>query len=392
MASGPLMAAAPRLLRQGADDVPGVPFQGDNFGFSLASSVWWGHGLPDLSYNLTYLAIGAPGVTAGNAGGQGRGEVVVLYPYPGINQLWHQVVGVAEPGDWFGYSLASGRFGLNDPDATWHQGPLHEGLAIGVPGEDVNGANDAGAVEVLYLSEANGLPRRLHWSHALLLTQEKLGEPTQGGTLFGFSLAAGGLTGRTFSERFDELVIGEPLRDVGFGKAAGAVHVLRSAYDVGLDKAPVLTITQGGWVQGWPLPSTSEDNDWFGFSVEIGSDDVLAIGAPGENDFTGSVHVLRGGDAGLTSTGAQVLVAPSGLRQFGWSVDVWSTRLLVGAPRTNDDAGSVAVFHRNGAGPFVATGTLTQDSIFGLAQPSEPGDGFGTSVGAGGFPRMTFTW
>ena len=388
-ASGPLMAAAPRLLRQGAGDVPGIPLRGDNFGYALASSYAWTSHLPQMSEYRSYLAIGAPGVTAGEAGGQGRGEVVVIYPFPGINQLWQQIGNAAKPGDWFGFSLASGNFGgrSKTPDASGDQG-----LAIGVPGEDVDGVVDAGAVEVLYQSGTQGLPHRLDAAGAQIHTQQGLGETPQSRAMFGFSLAAGGLTGREYGEGRDELAIGEPFRDVGFGHAAGAVHVLRGDLAIGLDASSVRTITQGGWVQGWPLPSTAEDGDWFGFSLTIAQDDLLAIGSPGENNGDGSVHILHGGPNGVTSSGAQLMHAPAGLRQFGWSLSAWGWRLLVGAPRTNGSAGAVVGFRRTDAGAFETAGfPLTQDSVFGAAEPSESGDGFGFSVGAGGLPWINFT-
>jgi hypothetical protein len=379
VASGPSLVKPPRFLWQGKYGVPGVPFHGDNFGFSLAAGEWWESG-------FSYLAIGAPGVTAGEAGGKGRGEVVVMYHLyedkdddPGINQLWNQVVGSPEPGDWFGYSLAAGQFGIGVP--------VSYALAIGIPGEDVDGAADAGAVEVLYVWNELS-PRRLHWKDALLLTQSTFVETTQSGSLFGFSLAAGDLNGQGWSTFWDELVIGEPLRDVGSAHGAGAIHVIHTSKDYGgLDPAHVTT-----WTQGGSLPGTPEDGDLFGFALAIGSDNVLAVGAPGENSYAGSVHIIHGGPISLTAQGAQVLSDAPVYRHFGWTLDATADRLLVGAPASHDDGGAVRVYGRNAAGQYVSKGVLTQDSIFGVGERTEPGDGFGYSLGAGGLPRMTFKW
>jgi hypothetical protein len=379
VASGPSLTVPPRFLRQGEYGVPGVPFHGDNFGFSLAAGSWWESG-------FHYLAIGAPGVTAGNAGGEGRGEVVVMYRLyedknadPGINQLWHQVVGTPEPQDWFGFSLAAGDFGLGLSG--------NHSLAIGIPGEDVHGATNAGAVEVLYMLNTLS-PRRLHWSRAQLLTQSTFVDTTQSGSLFGFSLAAGDLNGQGWSTFWDELVIGEPLRDVGSAQAAGAIHVIHTSADVGgLDPANVTT-----WTQGGSLPGTPEGGDLFGFALAIGSDNVLAVGAPGENDYAGSVHIIHGGPISLTAQGAQVLSDAPVYRHFGRTVDAAGDRLLVGAPASYDDGGAVRVYGRNAAGQYVSQGALTQDSIFGPGERTEPGDGFGFSLGAGGLPRISFTW
>jgi len=54
------------------------------------------------------------------------------------------VGGIAEAGDLFGASLASGDF----------DGDGKDDLAMGVPGEDIGAVKDAGAVSVLYGSES----------------------------------------------------------------------------------------------------------------------------------------------------------------------------------------------------------------------------------------------
>ena len=73
---------------------------------------------------------------------------------------------------------------------------------------------------------------------------------------------------------------------------------------------------------------------------------------------------------------------------------------LRGTPREGDHFGfavawgrfAVKVFGPDAAGVFVAKGTVTQDGIFGASEPTEPGDGFGASLGAGGLPRISFKW
>ena len=392
VASGPSMVAAARYLQQGADAVPGVPKHGDNFGFSLAAGLWWEGDFMD------YLAAGAPGFSAGNDGDQGRGEVVVLYPgYDGKNQLWTQVFSAPEPGDWFGFSLATGWFGTFGFD---------QALAIGVPGEDFEGNENAGAVEVLYVWHsfpAEG-PGTLSFSGAQLLRQSTFTNTSQGDSLFGFSLAAGPVTVGDVHELPDDLVIGEPLRRVGFGAGvrAGAIHVIEgSLLTAGLDPATASTCIPGTWMPGGKLIGTSESGDLFGLAVAVGNG-TIAVGAPGKNSFAGSVHIMHGAAAGPTAAGAQVLSGAKG-EQAGWSLQAlfkseelgaaatWS-RLLVGAPGSLDHGGAVKVFGPDAAGVFVAKGTVTQDGIFGASEPTEPGDGFGASLGAGGLPRISFKW
>src|SRR5262245_37759027 len=73
-------------------------------------------------------------------------------------------------------------------------GDGYDDAAIGVPGEDVNGAADAGAVNVIY-----GSPNALNTFHNQLWTQNNLGavdprtglvDTSEAGDKFGASLAA----------------------------------------------------------------------------------------------------------------------------------------------------------------------------------------------------------
>jgi hypothetical protein len=390
VAEGSAMRAAPRLLRQGDAGVPGTPKHGDNFGFSLAAGDW----NPRL-YIHHYLAIGAPGVAAGAHGDKGRGEVVVLYTdHDYVNQLWNQVVGEPEPGDWFGYSLAAGKFeGHSETEQCCPTLLRSAALAIGVPGEDVDGAENAGVVEVLYI-DYQLEPIRLSWPRAELIRQETFLTTTQSGSWFGLSLATGNLTAvaaePTFLEEPDELVIGEPLRKVGAASSAGVVHILEGSTTVpGLDYTSAQTIWPSRFILGGRLAGVSSAGDWFGFSVAV-SDGFMVVGSPGKHDGDGSVHLIHGTYSGVTAVGAQVIYGAATNGQLGWSVEAGIDRVVAGAPGTADQGGAVKIYTRNAGGTFVAKATLTQDSIFGASEPTEPGDGFGASVGAGGLPWINF--
>jgi hypothetical protein len=77
-------------------------------------------------------------------------------------------------------------------------------LAVGVPGEDLGSATDAGAVSVLYGS-AGGLA-----SNGQVLTQDTAGVPgvSEDGDRFGTALVAGEFNG----DAFGDLAVGAPAR------------------------------------------------------------------------------------------------------------------------------------------------------------------------------------
>ncbi|MBI4571296.1 MAG: FG-GAP repeat protein, partial [Chloroflexi bacterium] len=129
------------------------------------------------------------------------------------DQLWHQdspgVAGAAEPFDQFGDAVASGDF----------NGDGELDLAIGVPFEDIDGTDDAGAVNVLYGS-ADGLAAAGNqiWHQDVA----DIGGLAESDDVFGRALAAGDFNG----DGRDDLAIGVPPEDVGSVVNAGAVNVL----------------------------------------------------------------------------------------------------------------------------------------------------------------------
>lgn len=151
---------------------------GDRFGASLASGDFNGDGKDDL-------AIGVPNddmlinmITQVDVG-----MVIVLYGTTNRlsannSDFWMQSgpgfgTDLGEPGDRFGESLAVGDF----------DGDGKDDLVIGVPGEDVDGVLDAGAVNVMY-GGVNGLSRTgmQFWSQSDLGI---FGDPADG---FGWGL------------------------------------------------------------------------------------------------------------------------------------------------------------------------------------------------------------
>jgi len=207
-----LDSSGSQIWSQGIGGVLGVAVPEDSFGYSLAAGDFNGDNCADL-------AIGVPG---DNTAGAKAGAVNVLYgTATGLsslkNQIWSRasvdVPGDPAEGDRFGHSLAVGTF----------DGTGYADLAIGVPGADVQGATDAGSVNVLYGS-ATGITT-LHnqlWDQTGL---DKNGG-AEAGDAFGSSLAAGDFDG----DGVADLAIGVPGEDVPVGSVivvnAGTVNVL----------------------------------------------------------------------------------------------------------------------------------------------------------------------
>jgi FG-GAP repeat len=123
-----------------SSNVPGGPHTGAAFGFSVATGNFDGGMFDDL-------AIGDPGYPVSST--RHAGAVNVLYgSAKGLTatnaQFWDQdstnVVGHAEAGDEFGYSVATGDAGNG----------MQDDLFVGVPFEDTGSIVDAGDVNVLY--------------------------------------------------------------------------------------------------------------------------------------------------------------------------------------------------------------------------------------------------
>jgi hypothetical protein len=179
----------------------------------------------------------------------------------------------------------------------------YNALVIGVPQEDIDTVNDAGAVNVLY-SSALGLSAEGNqfWHQdvsGVLGAAEEYDE-------FGFALAAGDFNG----DGYADLAVGIPFEDVGDTPSAGLVHIFYATAD-GLS-------SEGNemWNQGTPgIEGGVEAYDKFGYSLAAGDFngdgyDDLAIGVPyedkGDEVNTGAVNVIYGSPDGLTAEGDQI--------------------------------------------------------------------------------------
>ncbi|HEX6444271.1 MAG TPA: hypothetical protein VF053_04215 [Streptosporangiales bacterium] len=235
---------------------------------------------------------------------------------------------VAVPGTHAGTAHAA--FICDGPQAPSYTDFDNDGKAdavVGVPGEDIGGAKDAGRVEVRY---GNGKVQGLH------LPKPKAGDRF-GTAAIGFALGAGSMCG--------DLLVGVPGRDVGGRADAGAVAVF-----VG---------TPNG------LSYAFTDTQYY--------DDDHEEHIPGD---------LRAG----ARLGATLATGPSTPVEGGTETTVY-----IGAPGTTvggkKGAGAVArTTYRTSSDEAETTisGTLFTEGTHGVPGPAGAGDEFGASIAANG--------
>ncbi|MFN7950846.1 MAG: FG-GAP-like repeat-containing protein [bacterium] len=278
-------------------------------------------------------------------------------------------------------------------------------LAIGAP-HDAAGAADAGAVNVLYGTEA-GLSSfgDQIWHQNVT----GIGGGSEAGDQFGYGLASGDFDGNLHSD----LIVGVPGEVLSSTASAGAVNVIYGfATGLAYTGSQMWTQDSGG------IPSDGYDEEFFGFADATGDFDGdgfddLAVGVwhdwyPVEVGIgwdwikAGVVNVLYGSADGLGSTGSQMWSQrSSGISddieeddRFGFAVasgdfdgDGYAD-LAIGAPGEGwgsfGNIGQVHVLYGSAAG-LSATGDqlFRQDDLNDGV--SLGGDYFGWSLAAGDF-------
>jgi hypothetical protein len=342
-ASG-LSPAGDQLWHRASPGIPGDPgFDGEFFGAALAAADFDGDGFEDLAIGIpqdevgSAIETGSVQILYGSASGlTATGNQLLTQDSPGIK-------GTSETSDFFGQALAAGHLD-GDPIAD---------LVIGVPREAVGGADDAGAVHVVFGS-SSGLTGN---GDQVWTEDNAIGGTPEDVDHFGAAVATGDVNG----DFRDDLLIGVPLQDVGSAADAGAVHVLLSGADGPVATGSLLLTQDTAGVHG-----VSEPGDTFGTALAAGDvdgdqrDDV-AIGAPGEDvgaiDGAGAVSFLFGSFGGVTTGGDAI-----------WHQD---TDGVADEAEAGDAFGSALAF-----------GTFDPSAFASLAI-GVPNEGVGAATGAG---------
>ena len=182
---------------------------GGRFGLALAVGDANGDRIADLAIGVPYKDLGGDARAAG--------AVALVYGSPeGLSQddadyLVKPSAELGEPadGERFGQAIALGDFDGNGCDD----------LAVGIPGQDVIGVRDAGAVTI-HTSDAGGLRDE----PPLIVTQDRgrIDETPEEGDHFGIAVAARDFNG----DGRDDLAVGVPWEEHEGVARAGLVHVL----------------------------------------------------------------------------------------------------------------------------------------------------------------------
>jgi len=266
---------------------------------------------------------------------------------------------VPEDQDLFGQALATGDFDGNGCTD----------LAVGAPGEGIDGNDNAGAVYVFYgTPAADGLDTGTAqaWHQDVTSVQDSI----EANDNFGDALGAGDFN----SDGYDDLVIGVPFEEIDGNDAAGAFHVL-----YGSSTGLTATLNQFFDQAGVVFPDEPEAADLFGSAFAAGDFDGdgyqdLAVGAPGEdNEMSGAtdpgaVWMVFGSSAGLSVSdfdGGPGTVQDEHLGRSlaagDFNADGY-TDLAAGAPNNSDqatNAGRVLIQFRASQG-LASANTLDQ--------------------------------
>lgn len=304
-----LSSANNQIWTRDSADVARDPEPFNHFGYALTVGDFDNDGYDDL-------AIGVPDSYAWPPDQTNAGVVQLLYGSaagltPDANWLWAQsttnIPGDPQTDDRFGAALTSGDYN-NDS---------YDDLAVGVPGETVDGVSGAGAVNIIYgspsgLTFTNPIPHMIHQNLNGVTDQAEMND------YFGYALTSGDFN----SDGLDDLAVGIPDEDIptpaGNLTDAGAITIIH-----GQGFGLVDTITNSADAYFWYADSNPyvagalEEYDRFGHSLAAGdfnndSYDDLGVGIPSETHgsgggailFAGAINVFYGSISGIDATAA----------------------------------------------------------------------------------------
>jgi hypothetical protein len=188
-------------------------------------------------------------------------------------------------------------------------------------------------------------------------------------------------TGGTWSEQAELNATGlGTMTGVKFGysvvTSGATVMVGADGYNAKAGAVFVFTDTGGTWTQQATLtPADAGADDQFGWSMAV-SGSTLLVSAVKAHDDTGAVYVFS--DTGGTWAQQAELTASDGAAEnyFGDKVAISGSRIVAGAPGHHDEQGAAYVFTGSGA-TWKQVGELT-------ASDGGPDDCFGWAVGLSG--------
>ena len=354
---------------------------GDLFGSALAVGDFNGDGYEDLAISAPHESLEWEGevITA-------TGVVVVLYgTRTGLSSDHASLLTeydcdlTVTAHDFFGYALTAGDY----------NGDHYDDLVVGVPGNRVDTADDAGRICVFY-NDFSGVSS---WNS----TWFRQGS-AEAGDYFGSVLTTGDFNG----DGYDDLVIGDPDEDVYEKIDAGAIFLMYGASN-GLDYLTAPEFWQDIITDGSGNPTNpSENYDRFGHALASGDfngdgKDDLLIGTPNEaSNFFGSdfgvVQMLLGSSQGITINNNDIWDDVLGGDLFGYSLTTGDFNgdrhidFAVGIPgypvNSQSYAGAVRVYYNTGNPSDMFSGYFNQlikdDDL--PTNVSETGDRFGNSL------------
>ncbi len=245
-----------------------------------------------------------------------------------------------------------------------------------------------GTVHILSGSQGTGLQGNT-W--AAINQSNLLGNGAVVRDAFGFAVATGDFN----NDGFDDLAIGSPGEDAN----EGAVNVLYGS---------VAGITASG-NQHWKIGKDGilgdgEPEDSFGIELAAGDvngdgNDDLVIGAPGEAEGRGRVHVIFGSGIGLTGGGNQLWqLGTGGLPGVGAPADLFGSQIDIGdfngdgfgdiaasSPGEDQASGSVTIIPGSSFGPTSTGSQNFRQGLGGIGDQFSENDQFGSTLAVGDF-------